>query len=159
MWKRTTPTSAAPSRSCRFDGSLANDVIIQASFKHQHRFFFFFVFFIIRGEDSAAVRELGPFDFVICADLVYGGKEEAHRALLATLRELAADASSSTSPARHQMAIFFAYTPREVSREAVFFHRARRYFELIKVPPSTLPPEMQARGMEIFTFLPKELNN
>ncbi|ELR18499.1 nicotinamide n-methyltransferase [Acanthamoeba castellanii str. Neff] len=110
------------------------------------------------GEDSTAVRELGPFDFVICADLVYGSKEEAHRALLATLRELAADASLSP-PARHQMAIFFAYTPREVSREAVFFHRARRYFELIKVPSSTLPPEMQAREMEIFTFLPKELNN
>jgi hypothetical protein len=132
-----------------------------ASFNHhQHHHFFFFFFIIVRGEDSTAVRELGPFDFVICADLVYGGKEEAHRALLATLRELAADSTSSTSsPARHQMAIFFPYTPREVSREAVSFHRARRYFELNKVPPSTLPPEMQARGMEIFTFLPKELNN
>jgi hypothetical protein len=129
--------------------------IIKSSLSHQHHFFFFF---FIRGEDSTAVRELGPFDFVICADLVYGSKEEAHRALLATLRELAADASLSP-PARHQMAIFFAYTPREVSREAVFFHRARRYFELVKVPSSTLPPEMQARGMEIFTFLPNQGTN
>jgi len=80
------------------------------------------------GSNISSILEKGPFDFIVCSDVVY--EPQLFSPLIKTLKELCTT----------QTEVFLAYKER-YKREEAFFEELKQSFVIQKVPSSQLLEE------------------